>query len=288
MREITRVIIEYYMEDIMKGHRKNIGIIAEYAQKLNYKIFCVCLVLVLISATALWAISHHWKPADNLQTMVVAFISTFQSIVIGFSLWEMVGKRSFAKDMLDLAKISQNMVESGIEYYYDNFKHIVWRDELYGKTSLKIAFTFGETWINGNYETLELLTKNDGMITAYLPNYNNEKVIAALKIRFEYDNATIERRIKRTQERFEKLGASIFLYNQTFNTSYYLYDDTAIMAPYHHNGKQEKTFVPAIKAKFGGGLYGFVKSEFAAIENDSVLVTTDFSPTVPTVRELNM
>lgn len=252
-------------------------LIKDYKEELNYRILAFTLLIIIGCVLALCVTSHEWVDFNELRMVMISFISTVLSLAVVFVFWEVGGKRSFAKDILDLAKMSNNIVDSGIEYFYEDFKQIEWEKELKYKKNLKVAFSYGYTWTNDNRQTLEKFIEDGGTLQVFLPDYKDNKIISCLAERFPNpeDNEdytaedNVRNKIKGSIVSFKKLGATIYLYNGTYQSTYYLYDDTGIMASFNH--KKTKSYVPAIKAKQGGQLFNFIKSEINVINEQSIL-----------------
>ncbi len=251
--------------------KKSSRILSQLREGINYKILCISLLLIIIFGVGIYFTSYEWTQSNNTRIFLLSVFSTVFSLLIVFTLWETIGKRSFAKDMLHLAKISTNINESGIEYVYSDFKKIIWREELKYANTLTIAFSYGETWRNYNLQALEELTRDKAKITIYFPNYLDPIVVSSLSMRFSYSIEEIVSRIKQSAKVFSQLGASVFLYNGTFQSSYYLIDNIGFMAPFNH--KKEKSYVPAIKVARGGSMYEYIRNEIDAIHENSIVWT---------------
>ena len=145
-----------------------------------------------------------------------------------------------------MAKTSNNISEAGIESFYDDFLRIDWNGILGRTNTLKIAVSYANTWRESNRGRLsEIVQKN--ALTVFLPNYHSKEVWEELAFRFgKTTSETIKDRLVNSSAEFKGLGATVYLYNGCFQTTYYLTDHEAIMAPFNH--KQEKAGVPAIRA----------------------------------------
>lgn len=242
----------------------------EYLKKLNYPILSISLLLIIICILAMWYISIKWETPTYLSNILYSVLGTVLSMIVAFMLWEVFAKRSFAKDVLGLASISDNLLESGIDYYYENFKYIKWEFELKYKKELSIVVVYAYTWVNSNFETLKEFTLEGGKIRVFLPNFKNQEIIKHYADRFLYTESDMKEKISSAIDIFEKLKAEIYLYDDILKTTFYMYDDTAIIAPFHH--KKQKSPVPALRIEKGGKLFEFIESEINSIKDNSEIL----------------
>lgn len=245
-------------------------LIKDYKEELNYRILAFTLFVIIICILFLWGANGDWKNLNDLRIVFISFVSTVLSLAIVFVFWEVGGKRSFAKDILDLAKISNNIIDSGIDYYYPVFEDINWKEELENKKKLDIIVVSGYTFLNTNRKYLKEMIQDGGEINVFLPNYNNQEIVKHYADAFSYTHAQMENNIKDAVKGFQKVKVKVFLYNRIIKTSFYMYDNTVITAPFHH--QDGKPNVPAIRASRPGQYYDFIETEINAIKNHSELI----------------
>lgn len=82
-------------------------------------------------------------------------------------------------------------------------------------------------------------------------------------------NLTFQFNIIESAEKFMEYGALVYLYNGTFQNSYYLTENISIMSLFNHH--IEKGTVPALKVRNGGSLYKFVCNDLIEIEKNSIM-----------------
>lgn len=207
------------------------------------------------------------------KSLALVVISTCASIFGAGAAWEVVCKKSFAKEILLLNDVSENYIESGIEFIFSNFNDINWKKELQDTKYLKVFMTYGYTWRNRNRELIEKIVK-DGEVTVVLPDFTVKEIYDELDRRFKYGsydengkNESTSEIIKKAAKDFRSMGATVKLYSGTILSSYYAFDSHYIFAPFkHHNEK--KGSVPAIKCS-RGTFYEFCKIDMDTILNVS-------------------
>ena len=67
---------------------------------------------------------------------------------------------------------------------------------------------------------------------------------------------------------FLNMGATVFVFNNSLQASYYKVNNACYMSFFNHK-KPEKGYVPAIKAKKGGTFYNYFDEEIKEIRSQS-------------------
>jgi len=241
------------------------------------KCVIVCLVLILFT----YVIDDFWITTNYIfyKNIVLIILPTIASIVGVSAVWEIFGKRSFSREVLNLANVSDNLIDSGIIYVYKDFKNIDWNEELRGVNKLIMFFTYGNTFRNQNKQVLESFSAKNKDWTVVLPNFNDKKIIDELDRRFCYgtydprgEKESVEKQIQKAIRDFIEMGAKIKLYNGTICSSYYLMDEICIFAPFKHG--YPKSYVPAFKCSnklcSNGTLVEFCFDDMSRILENSI------------------
>lgn len=243
-------------------------LIKDYKEKLNYKILAFSLIAIIVVLIFLFLLYNPWKSQDTLRVILVTFLSTFLSMLLAFGIWELVAKRSFAKDLLDLVQISGNLLDSGIVSIFSNFLNTDFHSLISScDNKITIAFSYGRTWRETNRDVLQSFVQRGGEIEVFLPNHSNDDLMHVLDVRFKYDAGRTRDLIVESEREFTKLGANVYLFNGLFQSSYYLLDDNALLSIYNHN--KTKGYVPAFLIGESGSLHDFVLSEIDEIRSNS-------------------
>lgn len=240
--------------------------------KINWVSLGIALLIVIFSFIAILIIDIKWVPDSDGYTSawkstIIAFIAAVQTTALAVAIWEFIAKKAFAKDMLKLAKISSNVASTGIEYVYENYLDIDWNDIFSRTQSLTIAVSYATTWREHNRVRLEALGKMPDALKVFLPNYNDVAILSELSRRFGMSPDSVKTKINESSDSFKALGATVYLYNGCFQTSYYIADNEAVMAFFNH--KKEKSTVPAFHVMRQGSIYKFIKDEIVSISANS-------------------
>lgn len=214
-----------------------------------------------------------WKPGNAWPSIVVSIINSFATLFGISAIWELIVKVKFAQKILELAKISVNLKDSGIIQYTNNFEEdISWKEELSHTKKLVAVFTYAATWRHHNIETIKNFLAQGGEIEVFLPDNSKNDNMSFLDKRFKYKKGQTKDKIQEAIDFFNNLkkelapqGIIIQLYPQTFRNSYYLMDDDAIMATFNHS--EDRGCISVFKGAKGGKLYEFIKREINAIRD---------------------
>ena len=239
----------------------------EKIKKINWKLLSLSLVAILVLFFMLVFIDVQWKTESIWKTPILTFIGAVQTSILATALWDYLAKKAFAKEMLELANISSNASESGLLYVYKDFLDIEWSKILENTKTLKLAVTYANTWRESNRAKLKAFIEAGNTVTVFLPDLHDDNVKKKLALRFETTSQAIEQKILTSYEGFMTLGATILLYKGCFQTTYYLFDDKAIMSVFNH--KKEKGTVPSILVSKAGSLYKYINDELNAIQKRS-------------------
>lgn len=206
---------------------------------------------------------------DDLGGLLVA------SVTLG-AIWELAGKRAFAREVMGVAKASADLTTAGItgigtRYLTDPD----WSRMFANVQKLDIFFAYGRTWRNNNDAELRALsTRRGGRIRVFLPDVNDADTVRNLAQRFQMTEMRLRDAIEESRDYFIalKVGAvaevSVFLRTGDSTFSCYRFDDVAVLTLYSHG--RRRTQVPTVVCERGGTLYNFIREEFDSIEEQSV------------------
>ena len=201
-------------------------------------------------------------------------------------LWELIGKRAFAREVLETALTSADVEAAGLMRVGTNYvKEPDW-ESLFGTVrKLDIFLAYGSTWRNTHMPQLEKLARNGGRIRVYLPDPIDAVAIQRLADRFAKTPDELGRLIDEARRAYQALpvagGGSIEVFFRPGDPvfSCYRFDGTAVLTLYTHQRK--RTGVPTIVCRDGGSLYQFIRDEFKALSDQSRPAPTGPGPTPP-------
>lgn len=233
----------------------------------------VYIILSILIVILLSVLSYFISPYTNTNNFFIdisyIFINSLISILLVGLLWQLVEKKIFAQELFNLAKISNNLKESGISFYYDSFLDISWDDKLNESKQFKIFFTYGLTFIEHNRIKIEKAIKNGLEVDVFYPNFKSKEIINELSLRFnkQDDPTWLTGKINESILLLKDLGANVYLFDGNITNSYYLFDNIAYISFFNHNIKKKS--VPCFEAKKDGKLFKFITEEIKSIESRS-------------------
>ena len=208
----------------------------------------------------------------QMQLFFTTVISTIGAAFLVNFLWEIFAKKRFAESVLEMAKISKNIEQSGVDHIDIDFSSINWQAELTKTHNLTAIFTYAQTWRNSNRVTIQRFTaKRKNRFTVIMPDYENKDIMAEFDRRYNYEDGKTSELIKEAVMDYCELGAKVYLFNKSLQATYYIMDNVALMAFFKHS--PGKSTVPYIRAESSGSFYDYIIAEKRAILNDSVSVS---------------
>lgn len=153
---------------------------------------------------------------------------------------------------------------------------IAWRKFFEESRQAKVFVAYARTWRNTNREIIkDFLGTSSKQLHLYLPDPGDENTVAELARRFSITPAELKNRINEAVTEFGLIASEVakgetrlkmfFVPDLTPVTTYYLFDNVAIMAVYTHS--KEKKPVPCFIAGKRGELHSFVSGEMDAIHS---------------------
>lgn len=129
----------------------------------------------------------------QMQLFFTTVISTIGAAFLVNFLWEIFAKKRFAESVLEMAKISKNIEQSGVDHIDIDFSSINWQAELTKTHNLTAIFTYAQTWRNSNRVTIQRFTaKRKNRFTVIMPDYENKDIMAEFDRRYNYEDGKIQ------------------------------------------------------------------------------------------------
>lgn len=238
----------------------------------------VTIIFSILAALSAYLCVVFLIPIFIVDTKTQLFLSTILSTIgaaflVNF-LWEIFAKRRFAESIFEVAKISQNIEQSGVDHIDTDFSSINWKAELSKTHNFTAIVTYAQTWRNSNRVAIQQFTQKN-KFTVIMPDYENDEIMAEFDRRYNYDSGKTSELIKEAIIDYSGLGATVRLCNISLQATYYIMDNIALMAFFKHS--PGKSTVPYIRAESSGSLYKYILEERDAIFRISqkVSVATD-------------
>jgi hypothetical protein len=189
------------------------------------------------------------------------------SVALG-AVWELMGKRSFAREVMERMGVSADLDTAGIEKIGTQWlQDADWIDLFKNVRDLDIFVAYGDTWRNAHLGQLQDVARRRGSrMRIYLADPDHEQTVDILASRFDLAPDELRRRIVRTKQQFETMGSlgdgdvSVYYFQGDRVFSFYRFDDRAVLTLYRH-AKGRSAMIPTIVCQEGGSFYAFIQSE---------------------------
>lgn len=203
---------------------------------------------------------------DGLRVFLQTLFSTIATVFLANGAWEWIAKERFADSILKMVRISENIAKSGIDSVYIDFNDINWKNEFANTNSFTAAFVYAYSWRNHNDTAIRSFAKRKKhrqQMRIIVPDPQNCDVISDLDRRFRFAKGETKKRIEECIQYYYTLGATVYLFEGTLQSSYYLMDKTGIMSFFSHS--KIKGTVPAIKASKNGNMYKYIQTDIESL-----------------------
>ncbi|WP_029289512.1 hypothetical protein [Cellulomonas sp. HZM] len=212
-------------------------------------------------------------------TLWEAFLGQVGGLLVATGLltvaWDLFGRRAFAIEVLAKAKLSADVVESGITRVTDQYlDDVEWGELFEGAVHVDILVAYANTWRNAHRHRLERVAKTKGSrIRVFLPDPNDAATMSNLAQRFAATPESVVAKINEAITEYKSLaqpgGGAVEVYVRAGDAlfSAYRFDGRAVLTLYSH-GRERRTSVPTW-VMAGGELFAFVQGEIDAIATQS-------------------
>jgi hypothetical protein len=216
-----------------------------------------------------------WKHHQGMQALVNDLGAALVVSVALALLWELVGKRAFTREILEIAQTSADVNTAGLARIGINYvADPDWESLFSGVEKLDIFVSYGRTWRNTHLSRLKDVANNPkARIQVFLPDPEDVNTVTILADRFSMSNDDLIAAIREAKSVFLALrepgGGEVKVFYRKGDSvfSCYRFDNYAVVTLYTHS--RERGQVPTIVCRNGGTLYDFVRKELRAIQAQS-------------------
>lgn len=208
-----------------------------------------------------------WRSGGSVSPQLSAFTGQLGGLLVATGLlsvvWELVGRRALVKEVHDVVRLNEEVVDAGIvrvprRFYEDT----PWSDLFRDAKDVDIFVAYARAWRNQHQAELKAVAKR-GRLRVFLPDPNDPATVGRLQARFDYPEAADG--VRQAVEWFRKLGPNVEVYLHKGDGLFtcYRFGSTAVLALYTH-GTDSHMDVPTFVAR-DGALHRFIEGEIAAI-----------------------
>jgi hypothetical protein len=216
-----------------------------------------------------------WVGRGGVQALVNQLGSILVVSVSLALIWELLGKRAFAREIFENSRTIGDIEASGIQSIgTDYVSDPDWGELFTGVRELDVFVAYARTWRNSHLERLRDLARVKGArIRVILPDPECLETVSTLARRFDMAEETLRSAIEEARQDFIGLrnpgGAEVQVYYRKGDLvfSLYRFDARAVVTLYSHS--QRRGQVPNLVCKSSGTIYGFVVDEFNGVLEQS-------------------
>lgn len=184
--------------------------------------------------------------------------------------WDILGRRALANEILAKAKLSTDLLESGVaSVETDFYKGPDWESLFSSSGRLDLFVSWGRTWRTNERSRIQQFMRRGGKCRVFLPDPRDERTVGILAQRFSKTKAEVQRTIAAAVDDYRDMHPAIEVHLRKGEPmfTFYRFDNAAIYAPYNHGGARRLP-VPALVMS-SGKLMDFIDQELAIIEHQS-------------------
>ena len=235
-------------------------------ERFSWKTIIALLVGLLIGVLLLV-----FGKRDSFLHDVGAILSTSVTMSLIFQLWLL---KDLLKDLFNYVRSADHWTRSGVSGFYLDFhdEKLPWADLFANSDRLSLMVAYARTWRNTHQTQLRDFVSTPGRsIEVILPDPCSDDSMTEYGRRFNATPDEMRSRVSEAIEFFKELGKSanekstvaIFLFNRTFQLSFYRFSQGAIVASYSH--RRERGGIITLLADRGGDLYEWTGDEWDQI-----------------------
>ena len=237
----------------------------------------LALVFVLLGVVVLWV-----SGLDDLKenAPLSGFLSQLGGLLLATGLititWDLFGRRAFADEILAKAKLSTDVVDSGLIRVTDQYlDEVEWADLFENVNKLDIVVAYANTWRNTHRARLQAAARRGCRIRAFLPDHRDDDTMKILADRFDMQPSDLKSKVQEAVTDLKALPApasapvQVYLRCGDLVFSCYRFDSRAVLTLYSHS-RERRTNVPTFVTK-NGSLFTYVYAELEAIAQQSQL-----------------
>jgi hypothetical protein len=250
-----------------------------YRRVTNLKYWLIAIVSAGVGGLFLYVSELAWferhESFGTLANQVGGLLIASVALAV---LWELVGRRSFFQEMLEVLRFKNDMESAGLDSIGTDYSKVIdWERRLDGAKKVDIFAAWATTWRNTNQARLaRIASRSDSKIRVCLPDPNDVECVKIFATRFNMTEDRVRNKLTEAIDGYKDLdgGAGsgrVEIYVSAVFRAFTAYrvDDVFIVTLYHHKDNRSAT-VPALSCREGGTLYDFFSADLEGVLNASV------------------
>ncbi|MEU2302715.1 hypothetical protein ABZ584_35540 [Streptomyces antibioticus] len=245
-----------------------------YRLVTNLKYWLVAGVTVLVGGALLWVSGVAWfDKHESLGTLANQIGGLLIASVALATIWDLVGRRSFFEEMLEVVKLKHDIYVSGLESISTDYTKVAdWDASLGSAKQLDVFAAWATTWRNTHQVRLQqLASQSDAKIRVCLPDPSDNACVKLLATRFNMTQPDVRSKLNEAIDGYKQLDGNsrsgrVEIYTTPVFRAFTAYrvDKQFIVTLYHHKDSRSGS-VPALTCRQGGSLYEFFKDDLEGV-----------------------
>jgi len=227
-------------------------------------------LLFFVSAKTGWFDKH--QIAETLITQLGGLLIVTATITI---VWELVGKRAFAEEVLEKANLSRELAEAGITKVFGSFheREIDWIEFFETACEIDLLFLYAHSWRSSRrVELRTFLSASRRRLRVILPDPSNDEIMAPIARNCNMTIEKLKERVVEARDEFERLAklasangsvVEIWFLPTVPTFSFYCSNRLVILAL--NTNRKEKANVPTFVCRKPGTVYKYIQEEVAGM-----------------------
>lgn len=263
----------------LRTHAKGSGD-QESVQKSNTYGTLVIAALIVLAGIGLLYVGGRddfWESRGGAQTLINSLGATL-IVTGGLSvIWDLVGRRAFAEEVLAKAQVSADIRAAGIDRVTMQWiEDVEWAKYFSDAREIEIFVSYGRSWRNNHWVRLEEFSRQKGCkLWVYLPDPEDSPVMRVLAQRYATTEDMMAATVTEAADAFATLikpgGADVRVYYRKGDPTFacYRFDRKIVATLYSHS--RTRGDIPTFVLS-GGTLFDFFANELQVVRTQSTSV----------------
>ena len=209
---------------------------------------------------------------ETLWHDIGAILTTSVTMSLIFQLWLL---KDLLQDLFNYVRSADHWSRSGLSGFYLNFHDVPWSDLFEKSDRLSLMVAYARTWRNAHHAELsDFVSIPDRSIEVILPDPSSNVSMVEYGRRFNISSDQMTELVNEAIDFFITLGknahqrskVTIYLFQRTFQFSFYRFSQGAVIASYSH--RRDRGGIITVLADRGGDLYRWAGDEWNQITSD--------------------
>lgn len=239
------------------------------ARRINDLTTWIIVLVAVLAGVLLLVLATQLPDNGWLQTVVEQAGGTVLVAALLTVAYDLVGRRALASEVMEIAELSGDIQQAGLERVGANYQAVEW-DRLLKADKVDIYLGLGRTFYSVHSTALQAAAaKPTTRMRVILADPTDDAAVECMATRFTRTTEQVKADIRSATDSFVALArgaiGTIEVYHRPGEplNALYRFDNQAVITLYSHRRAHGE--VPYIVCRSGGSLYDFVRDEFSKL-----------------------